>query len=147
MNRRPLSRTRTRRPLGTPEFLDHGFLDPRSYVETRTGRVVLFGADKTKLRRDVYARAQGKCEIEWDGKRCGKFAAWDGIGKGELVHIRGAAFKRNDTLEHTQWGCRECHSRRDHPGPQFVSERRRRGDVVHDLPESESRHAADFARD
>ena len=112
--------------LGTPEFLDHGFLDDRSYIETRTGRVVLFGQDKTKLRREIYARAGGRCEILREGKRCGKFAPWDGIGHGELVHIRNKAFKRNDTLEFTEWGCRACHARRDHPGPQFAPQRRAR---------------------
>ena len=40
---KPIPRTRKRKHLGTPEFLDHGFRDPRSYIETRTGRTVLFG--------------------------------------------------------------------------------------------------------
>src|SRR5882724_12845970 len=130
MNRRPLSRTRIRRPLGTPEFLGHGFLDPRSYIETRTGRVVLFGADMTALRRKVYARAACRCEVERNRKRCNKFAAWDGIGKGELAHVVASGRGGSDTADNCLWSCGGpggCHRRKFHPGPQFVSERRRRG--------------------
>jgi len=81
----------------------------------RTGRIREDAAGVRQLRMDVFLRAEGRCEIKWDGKRCNKFAPWDGFGHGELVHLK----PRNDIREACQWGCHECHSRRDHPGPQW----------------------------
>ena len=67
------------------------FKDPRSRTLWRTGRVVLKGQDKTDLRRQVYRRANGRCEVLKNGKRCGKFAAWSGWHHGELSHIIASA--------------------------------------------------------
>lgn len=113
------------------------FKDPRSKVLWRTGRVILKGQDKTDLRRNVYCRAGGRCEIEWPdangkAKRCNKFAPWSGIGHGELVHIVASAHGGSDSLENCQWGCggkNGCHAKRDHPGPQFAAQRRRRAET------------------
>ena len=102
---------------------DPRFKDPRSYVQWRSGRTILRGQDKTDLRRRVYNRAGGRCEEEPNGKRCNKFAPWDGIGHGELSHEDHGA-NRDDTEAGTKWSCRECHARR-HPGPQFAPQRRR----------------------
>lgn len=120
---KPIPRTRTRRKLGTAEFLNHGFKDPRSYIETRTGRVVLRGQDKTILRRKAYARAGGRCELDKpDGKPCNRFAPWDGIGHGELVHMVASGRGGSDSLDNVEWSCGQpdsCHRKRDHPGPQW----------------------------
>jgi len=117
--RRPLRRSWLNRHAKPREHRDqgHGFKDPRSRVLWRTGRVILKGADKTDLRRQVYNRAEGRCEEERNGKRCGWFAPWDGIGHGELSHVNHGA-NRDDTEAGTIWSCSECHARR-HPGLQF----------------------------
>jgi hypothetical protein len=99
------------------------FRDPRSRVLWRTGRVILKGQDKTELRHCVYERAAGRCEEVRNGKRCNRFAPWDGLKHGELSHKKHGAH-RDDTDAGTLWSCRECHSRR-HPGPQFAPQRRR----------------------
>lgn len=114
-----IPRVRTRPKLGTEEFLEHGFMDPRSHIVTRTGQIVLRGVDKTNLRHDVYRRAGGRCEIASEGKRCNRFASWDGIGHGELVHIIAIGRGGSDSLTNCEWGCPECHRKRDHPGPQW----------------------------
>ena len=113
-----------------------GFKDHRSRKLWRSGRVILKGQDKTDLRRRVFNDAGGRCEIEWPDlnhpgqfKRCNKFAPWDGLGHGELVHIVSSAHGGSDDEENCQWGCPECHKRRDHPGPQFAAERRRRNEA------------------
>ena len=130
---------RTRSRLGTKEFLEkHGFWDKRSHVVTRTGRVVLRGMDKTKLRHDVCKRAGGRCELlKPDGTRCNRFAPWDGIGHGELVHIVASGKGGSDTLENTQWSCGlpdSCHRKRDHPGPQWSPLIRGRADQAGQNP-------------
>lgn len=124
-----LRRIRTRPHLGTTEFLEHGFLDPRSYVVTHSGRIVLRGADKTDLRRTLYRRSGGRCEIRWKGKRCNRFAPWDGLGHGEMVHIVASAHGGSDSADNCQWGCPDCHKRRDHPGIQFAPQRRRQAEA------------------
>ena len=40
---------------------ENGFVDPRSRVQWRTGRVRRRGEDMTELRRQVYKRAGGRC--------------------------------------------------------------------------------------
>ena len=93
------------------------FKDPRSRVLWRTGRVIRRGQDMTELRREVYARAGGHCEVTRRGRRCNRFAPWDGLKHGELSHHAHGA-NRNDIPEAVVWSCRECHKLR-HPGPQF----------------------------
>lgn len=118
---------------------EHNFKDSRSKALWRSNRIVLFGQDKTDLRRAVYQRAGGKCEIEWNGRRCNRYAPWSGIGHGELVHIVASAHGGSDSLENCQWGCggRDgCHARRDHPGPQFATQRSRRDKEAAALPPS-----------
>ena len=127
--RSPLRPYRTRSRLGTREFLTrHGFKDARSHVVTKTGRVVLRGADKTQLRRDAYERAGGRCElVKSDGKRCNRFAPWDGIGHGELVHIVASGRGGSDSLDNCEWSCGlpdSCHRKRDHPGTQWTQRSR-----------------------
>lgn len=121
--RKAVPRHRTRSKLGTLDYLDHGFIDSRSYVETRTGRVVLRGADYQNLRRKVYQRAGGRCEfIKSNGKRCNKFAPLDGIGHGELAHTIHRKRGGSDSPENASWSCGGhdgCHRKRDHPGPQW----------------------------
>ena len=123
-----LPHVRIRPKLGTPEFLEHGFKDPRSYVETRTGRVVLRGVDYQGLRRDAYRRAGGHCELEKpNGKRCNRYAPLDGIGHGELAHAIHRKRGGSDVITNVAWSCGSpdfCHRRRDHPGPAWSFTRR-----------------------
>lgn len=113
---KPIPRFRTRPRLGT---WPQNFNDPRSHVVQRTGQIILRGVDKTNFRFCIFRRAGGHCEIEWDGKVCGKFAAWDGIGKGDLVHIVATGRGGSDTHDNCLWGCQECHRRKFHPGLQW----------------------------
>lgn len=129
---KPLARARLARrerrkaKVHNQHFTDgRTFADSRSRVLPKTGRVILRGRDMTELRREVYRRSGGHCEaIKSSGKRCNKFAAWDGFGKGELSHIPDRAHQGSDVPAETIWSCRECHARR-HPGPQFAPQRRR----------------------
>lgn len=118
--RTPLRRSWLNRHPKPREHRDqgHGFKDPRSRVLWRTGRTILKGADKTDLRRRVYNRAEGRCEAEVNGKRCGWFAPWDGIGRGELSHVVHGAKGLGDVESNVVWSCSECHARH-HPGLQF----------------------------
>jgi hypothetical protein len=113
------------RQRSTPaQMAEHGFKDGRSYVQWNTGRVILRGVDMTELRGQVYARAGGRCEvIKANGKRCNRFAAWDGVEHGELSHDKHGPYK-TDTADAVLWSCRGCHRER-HPGPQFAPQRRR----------------------
>jgi len=96
------------------------FQDPRSRTLWRTGRVILKGRDKTALRWVVFDRAQARCEIEWAGKRCKKYAPWSGPGHGDLVHIVASAHGGSDSIDNCLWGCRDCHRRKYHPGVQWT---------------------------
>lgn len=84
----------------------------------RTGRVIEDGPGMHKLRSAVYRRAGGHCEIVWDGKRCNRFAKWDGFGHGELWHEIHRGRGGSDIESNCFWSCKECHRRR-HPGPQW----------------------------
>lgn len=110
------------------------FKDPRSRELWRSGRVILKGQDMTDLRRAVYARAQGRCEVKrTNGKRCNTFAPFDGFGHGELAHLIGRGRTGSDTLENTCWSCRECHRTELHRGPQFAPQRRRRAEISENI--------------
>lgn len=65
------------------------------------------------LREAAFDRAEGKCCI------CGKFAPREGFNKGDLIHKVFRSHGGSDTLDNVEWGCHECHMKRDHPGPQF----------------------------
>jgi hypothetical protein len=97
----------------------------------RSGRVIEDARGMYELRRRIFKRAEGKCEvIKANGKRCNAYAKWDGIGKGDLSHIKHGAKGPGDVDSNVLWSCRECHSKR-HPGPQFglSAERRQSEDA------------------
>jgi hypothetical protein len=96
------------------------FKDPRSRVLWRSGRVILKGKDMTRFRWQVFDRAEARCEIVIDGKRCKKYAPWSGPGHGELVHILARAHGGSDTIDNCLWGCREHHKAKFHPGVQWT---------------------------
>src|SRR5271165_6655909 len=108
---------------------DPRFKDPRSRVLWRSGRVILKGQDMTALRWEVYHRAQGRCEVKANGRRCNKFAPFDGFGHGELAHLDARGRGGSDTPQNTCWACRDCHRERLHVGPQFAPQRRRRAEA------------------
>jgi hypothetical protein len=141
---KPPRHYRTRSRLGTPEFLDHGFRDPRSHVVTRTGRVVLRGVDATIFRGQIYRRANGRCEVETNGKRCNKYAAWKGYRHGELYHITDRKHGGSDVEAGVLWSCWEHHRER-HPGPQFAPQRRRKAAALQDPSQPGQLPAADTA--
>ena len=84
----------------------------------RTGQIKEDAEGMHKLRMSVFRRAGGRCEIERDGKRCNRFAKWDGFGHGELYHEVHRGRGGSDVPENCFWSCKECHQRR-HPGPHW----------------------------
>lgn len=96
---------------------------PKSRTVWRSGRVILKGAEMTQLRRDVFERAEGRCEVATHWGRCNTYAAWDGWQHGELSHRIDKAHGGSDSIENCLWSCAPCHRRR-HPGPQFAFQRR-----------------------
>lgn len=113
--------------LSTPaEMREHGFKDPRSRKLWRSGRVILKGPDMKALRWKVYNRAGGRCEVKKpNGRRCGKFAPFDGFAHGELAHFPVSRGRTgSDAEENTLWSCKGCHRQVLHPGLQFSKARR-----------------------
>jgi hypothetical protein len=115
---------RTRPRLGTPEFLQSfGFKDKRSYINSKTGRVVLRGLDYKEFWDEIYGRAGGRCEVETDGKRCNKFVSRDGLNRGELRHLNHRGKGGSDVPENVELSCgghESCHRKLDHVGPQWT---------------------------
>jgi 5-methylcytosine-specific restriction endonuclease McrA len=85
----------------------------------RTGQVKEDAAGMKVLRRFVFKRAGGKCEVIKHGKRCGRYAPWDGYRHGELSHIVSRKRGGSDTPANTEWACFECHRTVRHKGPQW----------------------------
>jgi len=69
-------------------------------------------ANKSELRRQVYERAEGRCEVIEDGFRCGADAPWDGwlTVRGHLAHNRHGAY-RSDEPTCCHWSCASHHLR------------------------------------
>jgi hypothetical protein len=93
-----------------------GFLDPRSYIKrSRDGgnRTFLFGDDMTQLRRRVFERSRGYCEMPVNGftsaVRCQRNIDWETF---ELDHNPSLAQGGDDTEEGTRALCRRCHTMR-----------------------------------
>jgi hypothetical protein len=106
----------------------------------RTGQVKEDAAGMRALRLEVYRRAGGRCEVEWNGKRCGKFAKWDGFGHGELAHLDARGRGGSDTAANCLWACggsNGCHKRKFHPGPEWSPLIRRR--TYASVPDQEGR--------
>lgn len=82
------------------------FKDPRSRMDKK-GYAHLEGEDKTELRRKLFVRSMGYCEIVVDskGRRCGRFAGWE---NGQMHHIPGG-YEKIDDLAHVWWACKPCH--------------------------------------
>lgn len=85
------------------------------------GRVILRGADKEELRREVFRRSGGHCEALTrpmgngpamaDWYRCYALISWDTF---ELSHLQHGP-RRSDTPETTIASCKECHQRVHNP--------------------------------
>lgn len=118
--------------------LRRGWIRPKrreKKVLWRTGQVKEDAAGMYRLRRFVFKRAGGNCEVKKRGKRCGKYAPWDGYRHGELSHIIARKRGGSDTPENTEWACWECHRTVRHPGPQFAAQRRRAAEAGPDPPQ------------
>jgi HNH endonuclease len=90
-----------------------GFADKRSYIKrSRDGgnRTFLFGDDMTQLRRRVFERSRGYCEMPVNGftsaVRCQRNIDWETM---ELDHNPSLAQGGDDTEESTRAICRRCH--------------------------------------
>jgi hypothetical protein len=105
----------------------------------RTGQVKEDAAGMYRLRRKVYKRSGGNCEVKKNGKRCGKYAPWDGYRHGELSHILARKRGGSDTEANTEWSCWDCHRTVRHPGPQWSSVRRRAAEAGQNPAQSQSR--------
>jgi hypothetical protein len=69
--------------------------------------------EKEGLRMAVYARAEGRCELNL-GPKCIKgvlpYTADSPLFHGHLVHIKSRGAGGKWTMENCRWGCVECHS-------------------------------------
>lgn len=90
-----------------------GFIDPRSYVKRMKdgeSATFLFGLDMTALRRRVFERSRGFCEMPLRGYtagiRCDRNISWDTF---ELDHNPSLAQGGDDTEEGTRAICKRCH--------------------------------------
>lgn len=96
-----------------------GFLDSRSYISLDNHRL-LYGEDKSLLRIQVWAAAQGKCGV------CGTEAPLNSQeeNRGNLRHLENKHndFRRCDCPEGCMWAHQKtCHMDLDHPGPRLQS--------------------------
>ena len=96
----------------------------------RTGQVKEDAAGMYRLRRLVFKRAGGNCEVRKNGKRCNKYAPWDGYRHGELSHIVRRGRGGSDIAENCEWACWECHRTVRHRGPQWSAVIRRRATEI-----------------
>jgi hypothetical protein len=83
---------------------------PLRKVRPTLRRGELSKAEKTAIRRQVFDRAKGLCEIRLDGCLGGPLA-WDGPdpwSHGHLVHLR-AKRRFGWGLDNLVWGCWRCH--------------------------------------
>lgn len=91
------------------ETAKRNFLDERSFVALGSGCVVLFGADKSKRRMEIYNRAHGRCELQ-SSPHCRGFARWT---KDELMdgwhHTKIHDGKKCDCAAAGKWSCGPCH--------------------------------------
>jgi hypothetical protein len=118
---KPIPRKRSKKRVKKHLFPKHqartpfpGRLDARSYI-TKMGRVRLFGADKTALRKQLFRRSDGMCEEMLDvsfcntilvgAMRCGLPITWEDF---EWSHNRHGANK-TDTLAGGIASCKACH--------------------------------------
>jgi hypothetical protein len=93
-----------------------GFLDNRSYIKrSRDGNNLTFrfGEDMGLLRRRVFERSRGFCEMPVNGFtagiRCQRNISWETM---ELDHNPSLAQGGDDSLEGTRAICRRCHTMR-----------------------------------
>ena len=84
-----------------------GFKDKRSYI--RKGKIFRFGEDMTELRKQVFERSRGFCEMPINGVlsgRCQRNISWE---TGEMHHRPTLAQGGDDTPEGVLMICRRCH--------------------------------------
>lgn len=95
MKRSPLRRfTRLRQRRSKPR---RGQLTPR---------------EKTEVRRRVYHRARGRCELKFEGICLGDIdLPFDGglYERGHLAHIKSRGASGAFTEANTRWACWRCH--------------------------------------
>jgi hypothetical protein len=89
-----------------------GFLDWRSYIKrSKDGETLtfLFGLDMGGLRKRIFERSKGFCEMPVrgvTGHRCNRNIDWLTM---ELDHNPSLAFGGDDSEEGTRAICRRCH--------------------------------------
>ena len=101
----------------TPGTKAAGFVDKRS-ARTIDGHDILFGADKSARRTEIFQRDKGMCQM------CGGHAsvsAYRLADAGEWRHLLNEHnnFKRCDCMEGGEWAHHKCHFAADHPGVQL----------------------------
>ena len=104
-----------------------GFLDSDSYVKrSKDGELqtFLFGLDMTALRKRIFARSEGFCEMPLRGYtagvRCNRNIFWETF---ELDHNPSLAQGGDDTEEGTRAICRRCHVARHARTTRFTNAR------------------------
>lgn len=81
-------------------------INPKRRTPRKWKTVVrLTGEAKKELRRQVFARSGGVCEVV-KSPECEKWADWH---RGELYHITSRGACGDDTPENNLWSCKPCH--------------------------------------
>lgn len=68
--------------------------------------------ETAQVRRDVYVRARGYCELGKSPQCIRGRLPWDGLNPwdhGHLVHLVGKGAGGPTTVENCVWGCWHCH--------------------------------------
>jgi hypothetical protein len=81
-------------------------------VRSALRRGELSKAEKTSVRRQVYERAGGLCEVKLHSKCIRVVLDWDGDtpwNHGHLVHRKSKGSGGKWTLDNLLWGCPNCH--------------------------------------
>ena len=125
-----------------PQLLDReatalaGFVDPRSYVKrAKDGEMqsYRFGDDMTILRRRVFERSRGYCEMPisgyTNGIRCQRNIDWETM---ELDHNPSLAQGGDDSEEGTRAICRRCHVARHNRSVRSDRGERRAKAAIHE---------------
>lgn len=113
------------------------FLDRRSYIKRsrKTGESLtfLFGEDMTALRKRVFERSRGYCEMPIagyaGGLRCQRNITWE---TAELDHNPSLAQGGDDTEEGTRIICRRCHLARHNRSVRSDRGERRAKAAIHE---------------
>lgn len=83
----------------------------RAKTSWRTGKVRLDAKGMSRLRWEVYQRAEGQCENSSDGVRCNKRITWTTF---QLHHLKHRSLGGDDSEFNCVAVCFDCHDLHHH---------------------------------